>query len=63
MVKRADVERFFEKIGIEHAERVEFSEKGYTVWSYRRNKNGIYVLAPRRSDPIIDVRRYTYEDV
>jgi len=62
MVMRADVEAFFEKIGIEHSERVEFSMKGYTVWSYRRDEHGTYVLAPRRQDPIMDVKHYTYEE-
>jgi len=56
MVRRADVEIFLEEIGIEHSERVEFMEKGYTVWSYRRDEQGQYVLNPRHANmPILDV--------
>lgn len=63
MVKRKDVERFFEKIGIDHAERVELGLKGYTVWSYRRDEQGTYVLNARHANmPIMDVKYYSYED-
>jgi predicted GNAT superfamily acetyltransferase len=56
------VEAFFEENGIKHAERVELTQKGYTVWSYRRDADGNYVLAPRRQDPIMDVHYFDYED-
>jgi hypothetical protein len=62
-MQKAAVERFFEENGIEHAERVEFSLKGYTVWSYRRNSEGQYIVNPRHAGmPILDVKHYEYED-
>jgi hypothetical protein len=64
MVKRTDVQKFFEKIGIEHAERVEFSLKSYTVWSYRRDEHGNYVINPRHQGmPIVDIQTHIYEDL
>ena len=64
MVKRAEVERFFEKIGIQHAERVEFTLKSYTVWSYRRDEHGNYMLNPRHENmPIMEVQTIIYEDL
>jgi hypothetical protein len=62
-VKRAEVEAFFLKIGIEHSERVEFTPNGYTVWSYRRDEQGQYMLNPCHANmPIFDVHNYLYEE-
>lgn len=61
-MKRAAVEKFLAANGIMHAERVEFTPRSYTVWSYRRDENGQYVLNKRHANmPIIDVKTYTYE--
>lgn len=61
-VKRSEVAWFFEQHGIDHAERVEFTLYGFTVWSFRRDDKGQYMLAPGRRDPIMDVKYYPYAE-
>lgn len=62
-MKRSKVEKFLEENGILHAERVEFTPKSYTVWSYRRDENGQYILNRAHENmPIVDIQTHKYED-
>ena len=59
-MKRKDIQNFFEKHGLLHAERVEFTLNGYTIWSYRRDEKGDYVVV--NGLPVIETKFVAYED-